>query len=483
MVEESLKEKAKKALFWSGVSTISTQVLNFFFGIFLARILFPEDYGVVGMLSIFTAISSVLQESGFGNALINKKDATHRDFNAVFWFNVLFSLFLYGVLFFLTPAIARFYHVPELVWLGRISFLSLIFSALGNVHLVILMKNLKTKQIAVMSLITTFFSGCLGIILALNGFAFWGLVIQSVLGIVMRTLLLMMFSKWKPSLNLDFAPLKQFWRYGLKLTSMGLYNTINNNLITVYLGKFYSKDVVGYYNQANKWNYMAYSVLQGMLNSVAQPLFVAGSDTDDDHRVERIFRKMLRFSSFISIPAMFCLAMVAPEFIHVTVTEKWNESIPLLRIVAIGGAFIPIAAIYQSFVLSLKRSGIVMVVSSLQITLQLASVIFLYPYGIEAMLYAVAGINVIWILVWHIVLKVFAGVKLRYLVYDVFPSLILSLIAVLPTVLLGKVIHQEWLSLMVKILLFVVVYLLFASICHLDMMQELVEMVKKKIRK
>lgn len=481
MEDSSLKKKAAAGVFWAGVSNLVTQFLNMVFGIVLARILLPEDYGVVGMLTIFTSLASSLQEGGFGNALINKSATTHDDYNAVFWFNFLVSSVIYIILFFLTPSISRFYDVPELIWLGRIVFLGIVAGAIGNVPSVQLLKTVRTKQMAISSFVCTLLSGTVGIILAISGFSFWGLAIQSVLSMLIRDVLYFHYTGWHPTIPIRLSPLCQFWKHGIRLTMMNLYTVINNNLITVLLGKFYSKVDVGYYNQANKWNFMAYSVLAGAVNSVSQPLMVAGAETDEERRI-RVFRKIVRLASFVSIPSMFCLALVAPEFIHVTITDKWDKSIRMLQILALGAAFIPLNHVYQSFVLSKNRSGIVMAVNCIQISLQLLAVTLFYRKGVLWMIAAVSCFNIGTFFVWHILSTIISGLRFVSLWRDVVVSLLVSMVGVMITTYVCNQLHMaEWWMLIIKIVVFACSYLVMSRLSGSDIYRDIYKVVSEKL--
>lgn len=198
MPEQSLKEKTAKGLLWGGVSNGVQQLLNLIFGIFLARLLTPADYGMVGMLTIFTAIAGTLQESGFTVALANKKNISHKDYNAVFWFSTLMGLSLYTILFFSAPLIANYYRQPDLVPLARLTFLGFLISSTATAHNAYLFRNLMVKQKAISQLPALLLSGTTGIIMALNGMSYWGIAIQSLIYIAIINLSFWYFSPCVP---------------------------------------------------------------------------------------------------------------------------------------------------------------------------------------------------------------------------------------------------------------------------------------------
>lgn len=399
MAEQSLKEKTAKGLFWGGLSNGVQQLLNLFFGIFLSRILTPDDYGMVGMLSIFSLIAGSLQESGFIAALANKREISHKDYNAVFWFSTGLSACLYLILFFCAPLIAKFYNTPQLTALARYSFLGFFIASLGIAHSAYLFRNLMVKQKAIAVTIGLIASGTIGVTMAFLGFAYWGIATQSIVYVGTVNICYWRFSSWHPTLSFDFRPLKGMLSFSSKLLATNIFNHINNNILTVILGKFYSGQEVGYFTQANKWNSMGYSVVSGTVNSVAQP--VLSTLSDDRERQQRAFRKMLRFTAFISFPAMLGLLLIAPELIILSITDKWLPSASILQLLCIGGAFIPVTNLYSNLIISKGKSNIYMWNTICLGIIQLVTMLLLYPYGIRTMISIYVAINICWLLVWH----------------------------------------------------------------------------------
>lgn len=213
MPTPTLKEKTARGLLWGGLSNGAQQILNLVFGIFLARMLAPADYGMVGMLAVFSVIATTLQESGFTAALVNKREERHKDYNAVFWFSILMSLGLYSLLFLCAPLIAHFYHKPELTPLARYSFIGFVLSALGTAQSAVLFKNLKVKQRAISQIIALTISGCVGITMAYYGFSYWSIATQNLVCIGLTTILYWYFSPWRPTLNINLNPLKEMFGF------------------------------------------------------------------------------------------------------------------------------------------------------------------------------------------------------------------------------------------------------------------------------
>ena len=424
MTEQSLKDKTAKGLFWGGLSNGVQQLLNLFFGIFLARLLTPADYGMVGMLTIFSLIAGSIQESGFISAIINKKNIKHEDYNAVFWFSALTSICIYGLLFISAPFIARFYDQPELISLARYSFIGFVISSLGTAHAAYMHRNLMVKQKATASIIGLCISGTIGVTLAYNGYSYWGIATQSIVYVSVVTCCYWFFSPWRPTFHFNFMPLKSMIAFSSKILVTNIFNHLNNNIFSILLGKFYSEREVGFYNQANKWNGMGYSLINGMINGVAQPVLAKVSD--DKERQLRVFRKMMRFTAFVSFPIMFGLSLTASELIAIAITDKWLESTKILQILCISSAFIPITSLCSNLIISKGKSNIFMWNTITLGILQMIVMYLIHPYGIYPMIITYASINVGWLLIWHCFVRQQIQYKLSFLLMDILPFAIIA---------------------------------------------------------
>ena len=273
--EQSLKQKTAKGLFWGGLNSSIQQLLGLLFGIVLGRLLDRSDYGMIGMLAIFPAIASALQESGLVAALANREKVSDKDYNAVFWFSISCGATLYVLLYLSAPLIADFYDTPELTSLARFSFLSFFIASFGIAPRAILFRNLKVKENTIISLSSLFVSGMVAIILAANGFAYWGIAIQTMVFVLIGTMLNWYFAHWKPSFRIDFSPIKEMFGFSSKMLITQIFIIINQNLFSVLLGKFYTKQEVGDFSQANNWNNKGHALITGMINGVTQPVLAS----------------------------------------------------------------------------------------------------------------------------------------------------------------------------------------------------------------
>ncbi len=481
VMEQSLKEKTARGILWGAVNNGGQQLLNLIFGICLGRILSASDYGMVGMLTIFALIASSLQESGFISALNRKTNASAADFNAVFWFNVLCSTSLYVVLFFAAPLIAAWFKEPVLVPLGRLSFLSFVFSSLGTAPRAYLFRNMQVKQTAWISLSALGASGVTGIVLALNGFAYWGLAVQNLVYCFLMTALTWHASGWRPSWRVDLRPLRGMFAFSSKLLITNVFTHINNNLFSVFFGRLYGKQMVGYYNQANKWTYLGCNLLNGTLWSVTQPVFARLSD--DRERTLRAFRKMLRFTAFVSCPALFGLALIAPEFITILITEKWMPSARLMQILCAGGAFVPIASFYSNFLISQGRSNVFMWNTVSLCLLQMAALVTLYPFGVRTMVTAYVALNVLWLPVWHHFVRRLIGLSLRNALLDVVPFVLLAALCCGMGYAASLPFDNVYVRLAVKIAATAVAYVAVMKGLRVVVFQECVDFLTQRFRR
>ena len=464
MPEQTLKDKTAKGLLWGGLSNTLQQALNLIFGIFLARLLTPGDYGMVGMISVFAMIANNIQEAGFTQALANKRDITDNDYNAVFWASVLSSVCIYTLLFFCAPLIADFYNTPALTPLSRYLFLGFVFGSFGIAHYAYIFKNLMVKQRAIANVSALVVSGVVGVIMAWNGFAYWGIATQTILYTSVNSICYWHFSRWRPTFHFDFSPLKGMIGFSSKLMVNNIVYHINNNVLNVVLGRFYDKNDVGYFTQANKWNNMGYSVVSGMVSGVAQPV-LASIPSDDGERRLRAFRKMLRFTSFVSFPAMLGLALIAPEFITIAITEKWLPSAEMMQIICVAGAFIPISNLYSNLMVSLGKSSIVMWSNIVMSICYISSVLLLRGYGIYAMVCAYASVQIIWLIFWQTIGYKNVGITMINATMDIAPFLILASGSMALAYYLSSPISNIYISLACKIVVAAAAYVLSAWAC------------------
>ena len=477
-VMENLKEKTAKGLLWGAVNNGTMQVLNLLIGIVLGRLLSPEEYGIVGVLAIFTAVAGALQAGGFTQGLVNLKSPTSKDYNSVFWFNISVSLILYSVLFICAPLIAAFFHQPSLVAVSRVIFLCLPISSLGITTNGYMIKNMMNREIAITNFTALVLSGMAGILLAFNGFSYWSLVWQQLLYIIVTNILRFHYVRWRPKLQIDFAPVKGMFRFCVKLLITNIINTLNQHLLTFIFGRLFPISAVGNFSQASKWNLMASSTISGTIGQVAQPVLVSIQDERD--REIRVFRKLMRFTAFLTFPIMFGLSLVSKELLLVTIGDQWAESAILLQILCIGGAFLPFYVIYQNLAISNGKSNIYMWCNIGQILIQLAIILILYPRGILSVVWAYSIFSILWLFTWQIVAHRLIGLRAFDVVKDVVPFLLVSATVMMITYLLTRNVHNPHMLLLSRILIAPFIYLSIMKLARAKVMDECVRFIFHK---
>ena len=478
---QNLKEKTAQGLFWGFLSSGGMQLLNLIIGIFLARLLSPGEYGIVGMLAIFTLLANNLQESGFGVALINIKNITHNDYNSVFWFNVGTSVLLYAILFLCAPLIAAFFHQPCLIPLSRFVFLAFIIASFCISPNAMLVRDLKMKEKAITSLSALIISGTVAVVMAIKGFSYWSLATQQVLYNVVICFGRYYYTRWCPTFKIDFTPVKRMFSFSYKVLITTVLTTINNNVLTVIFGRLFPAQAVGNFTQANKWNTMANQLVTNTVAQVAQPVLTRV--TDDNERQRRIFGKMLRFTAFLAFPALFGLAMVAPQVILLAIGDKWVDSIPLLQILCISGAFIPLYTVYQNLFLSQGKSDIYMWLTISQIAIMLIAVLACHKMGITAMVIAFACINIMWLLAWQVFAHRLIGYRFVSMLRDLLPFMLIALAVMGLTYLVTRSISNMYILLIARILLAAALYVITMKLLHARILEECIEFILSRNKK
>ena len=481
MAEQTLKEKTAKGLFWGALNNGTMQILNVLIGILLARLLSNADYGLMGMLAVFTAVAGALQESGFTSAIANIENPTDNDYNSVFWFSTIVSWCSYLVLFFCAPLIADFFHHAELVNLSRFLFVSLLFSAIGTAPTAYLFKNIMVKETTILRVSSLVVSGIVGIVLALQNYGYWSLAWQQVLYITLTSLGRFFIIPWRPSLKISFAPICRMFSFSYKILITTVVNIVSQNLLTFIFGRLYTANAVGNFSQAFKWDTMASTMVSGTTSQVAQP--VLAEVKSETERQAVVFRKMLRFTAFLAFPAMFGLSMVAHEFIIVLISNKWADSIPLLRILCISGAFLPFYTLYQNLMISRGKSDVYLWVTTSLIAVQLLLVLLCHSKGMVFMVSAYTVATVLWLFVWQYFAYREISLRLYDVLCDITPYMVISAAIIIAVYFATSGIQNLIILLLTRIILAVAAYFIVMKLLGSKMLDEcIVYLFHKRIK-
>ena len=478
----TLKEKTAKGLFWGGMNNMVQQLVGLVFGIILGRLLSPEDYGMMAMISIFSLIATTLQNSGFTTALSNIKNPLPRDYNAVFWFNIIVGISLYLLLFFSAPLIGDYYHNEKVVNLCRYAFLSVVIASFGTAQSAYLFKNMKAKQQAKSGMVAVALSSITGAFMAYKGMAYWSLATQGLVYVFINTVLVWHYSPWRPTIkNISFAPIKGMFRFSFKILATSITTHINNNVLNILLGHYFTAHETGNYNQAYQWNNKCFSLVQNMINQVAQPVLV--DLRDNENRQLNALRKLMRFTSFVTFPLLLGFGMVSQEFIVLALTDKWIESARLIQILCISGSTVPLATLLSNMLISKGRSDVYFWCTFGLGLVQIVTMVCIWRYGIRTMVMVYALINVLWLFVWHFFTKQITGYKLSAFLKDVLPFALTALfVAVFMYAITLYIEGYVWL-LLCRLVGAMVLYVGIMYVAKAQILSECVQFVLQKIKK
>ena len=388
-----LKKKAVKGVVWSAIERFSGQGVQFVLGIIVARLLSPSDYGLIGMLAIFLAISETFIQSGFGTALIQKQDRDELDFSTTFYFNIVVASVFYLILFFTAPFIAKFYEQPILVSLTRVVGLTIIINSFAVVQRTKYDIKIDFKTQTKASLSSIIISGIVGIYLAYSGYGVWSLVWQIIIRRLINTTVLWFYSKWIPKDGFSVLRFKQLFLFGSKLLAVGLIDTFYRNIYLIIIGKIFSVSELGYYTRAQQFSDFPSSNMTSILSRVTFPIL--SSLQDDNEQLILSYRKLIKLSALVIFPLMMGLAATAEPFIRLILTEKWIDTVWMLQLLTFSGMWYPIHALNLSILNVKGRSDLFLrleLIKKIVITIILLVSI---PFGLKAMIIGQIVISVI----------------------------------------------------------------------------------------
>lgn len=384
MTNDNLKSQTIKALGWSFAEAIGLRGVQFIIGIILARLLLPEQFGLIGMLTVFIAVAQTFLDSGFGSALIQKKTITEKDTNSIFYFNILVGFAAAACLSGISPWVANFYRQPTLERLLQVMSLIPVINAFGLVQGVLLTRMIDFKTQTKVSLIASTLSGAIGIGMAWYGYGVWSLVGQQITSAVFQVILLWLFNRWRPAWLFSMQSLREMFGFGSKLLASGLLNTIFENIYLIVIGKLFSAADLGYFTRANTLQQVPSRTLSGMIARVAFPVF--SSIQEDRNRVKRGMKKALTTLVLINFPLMIGLAVVARPLVLVLLTEKWLPCVPYLQLLSLVGLIFPLHLINLNVLQAMGRSDLFLRLEIIKKVLVALNIAITWRWGIMVMI-------------------------------------------------------------------------------------------------
>lgn len=392
-MEQATKRKAVSGMLWTGIERLGTQLIQFVIGILIARILLPSDYGLIGMLVIFMGIAQTFIDSGFANALIQKKDRNQDDFSTVFYFSIGVAALFYIILFFSAPFIAEFYHQPILTQVARVYMLTLLINGFSISQTAKLTIELDFRTQAIISLIAIVLSGGTGISLAYSGYGVWALVGQGLTMSITRTISIWIASRWMPLRSFSMKSFKRLFSFGSKLLASSLINNIYSNLSTLIIGKAYQAADLGFYTRANQFSQLPTQTISNIVVKVNYPIL--SQLQDDNAKLVTTYKTLLRTPVFILYPILFGLAILAKPFIQVLLGDKWLLSASLIPILCFGNLWNPLTDINLNLLYVKGKTDLVLKLELIKKPIAFLMLIGSVSFGLEGMCLAIALYNFI----------------------------------------------------------------------------------------
>lgn len=481
MAEQSLKDKTVKGVGWSAIDNVAQYAVSFVVSIVLARLLSPEDYGLLGIIAIFTAVCTALINGGFFSALIRKKDASEDDFNTAFIVNFGMSLVLYTIIFFCAPAISRFFGRDELIALTRISSLGMIIGALALVQQARLTKRIDFKTQTKITLIAAISSGVVGITMAALGFGVWALVAQSLTSQLLRTILLWFFNKWVPNFCFSKKSFKELFGYGWKMMVSGVLDTTWKELYQLVVGKFYSPADLGQYTRAKGFSQLFSSNLTNVIQRVTFP--VLSNIQDNKTRMIAAYRRIIKTTMFITAICMLFLGAISEPLLYCLIGPKWHDASLYLPLICLSGSLYPLHAINLNMLMIQGRSDLFLGLEIVKKIIALGPLFIGAFVGIMPMLYTSIAAGVIAFFLNSYYSGKFLGYSSWMQIKDVAPSYGIALLMALSVWFLKYLPFSYWIILPLQIVVGVSVFFLICKLTKINEYNEVKELINPFIQK
>lgn len=476
-MSNSLKSDTTKGVFWSLIERFGTQGVQFLVMLVMARLLSPNDYGVVGMLVVFVAIAQAFVDGGFSQALIRKKDRTEVDNSTVFYFNIVVSVLIYLLFYLFAPFVSKFYNMPTLTPFMRVICLSIIINAFGVVQRALFNANIDFKAQAKASLIAVVISGIIGISLAFRGVGPWALVWQQLSNLVVNTLFLWIYSEWRPILAYSWKSFNELFSFGSKLLATSLLNAIYDNIQTIVIGKLYAAKSLGLYSRATHFADLPSQQFTSVFMRVTFPVLCKVQDDLD--RLTSVYRRMLRVSAYIVFPLLIGMAAVAHPMIRVFIGEQWIECAYMLQIICFAKMWYPIHAINLDILQVSGRSDLFLKIEIYKKIVSLTLLALSAPFGIIAMCYSNLLSSLICLYINTYYSSKILGISLLSQLKDLFPTISLSIFMFVIVQVVIFFISNVFAQLVVGVIVGVIVYISLSYILRFSEFKELISLRKK----
>lgn len=437
MISSQVKKSSLNAVFWSFIERFSHQFLQFIFSIFLARLLLPQEFGLIALTSVFVAVGNSFINAGFSQALIQKKDANIIDESSIFYFNICVAFLVSALMIAFSKPIAEFYNEPILSNIIRVLTLSLVFNSLGVIQRTLLTKGLDFKTQMKARVITSVLAGSIGTYMAMKGYGVWSLAVLFVLTDFFDTLILWIVCPWRPQVTFSLSSLKSMFGFGSRLFIVSVTNAIFKNIYVVLIGRTFSPSILGFYNRAESFYRYPVVLINSVIGQVSFPVFA--KIQDDQVTLKYLLSSGVKLVSFITFPLMFGLMVVAKPLIIILLTEKWLPAVLYLKLFCLVGVLYPIQALNLNALNALGRSDLYLKVDILNKLVILLTLFVSYRYGIVSIIIGQIFNSIVALILYTFFIGRFLGYSIVNQLRDIAPILLTSLIMAGAVYLLGNI--------------------------------------------
>lgn len=473
---QDLKKRTISSVLWNALDKVGFQAVAFCVGLVTLRLLTPKDFGLIGALSIFTALANILVESGFTLAMVRRRKNTNAEYFAVFCFNMLLSILFYIVLVINSDAIAAYYNMPELKELSSLLFVSIILNSLGIVQNIILTIKLEFKKMSIPNLTGAIVSGVVVVVLILQGWGYWALAWQIVLQFGIKSLMLWILSDWRPCEKPDFRIIKELFLFSFSLIASSLMNTFVRYIYNPIIGRNFGEEKLGYYSEAYKFFFLPCSIVYNTLGGVAYP--VLSELNGQDERQLLYLRKMVRLIAFAIFPIILGAMACFDHLVLLVLTEKWMPIVPYFRLMAIGGIVYPFHSMCLN-VLTLKgyprRSFLLELIKNIL----LVTPLFFLHDNIELMLILFSLCSVLSFVIDMFFLKQVMNYNVVGQIKDIFPYMFLASIMACLVYVVNYIHLSVFLTLLLQVFVGVVFYFGCNYLLGSKIQQEMIQIILK----
>jgi teichuronic acid exporter len=424
---QSYKYKAVIGVSWSLIDTFTNFGISFLFGIVLARILSPEEFGLVGMITIFISLSSTLVDGGFSSALIRKVNVKNIDYNTVFYLNLILSIFLYALLYFSAPSISFYFGEPILIPLTRVIGIVIIINAIGIVQRTILTKDVDFKTQTKISLISSIASGIIGIVMATIGYGVWSLVIMQVTRQFLNTSFLWVFNSWRPILEISKESFKNLFGFGSKLLVSSVINSLYENTYYVVIGRYYTATLLGQYARAQQFNTLISASITTVVQRVSFPVLSNLNAENNDQKLKLTYSRIIKSTMLVTFLLVLGLAAIAEPLIVLLIGIKWLPAVVYLQILCLGSMLYPLHAINLNILMVKGRSDLFLKLEIVKKVFGIFPILFGILYGIKLMLVFGVSLSFIGFFLNSAFSKKLINYSTRSQIMDILPIFLVSI--------------------------------------------------------